>query len=92
METGTGALIVFGAVQVTMILMSLLSGNRLPISEWIGAVIAFGGLAFGVGYMIWYAALPRLSSAHAAVFLTTLNKPNHHQISSILIHKAQEKF
>jgi len=46
LETGTGALILFGAVQITMILMSLLSGTRLHISEWIGVVIAFGGFVY----------------------------------------------
>jgi hypothetical protein len=32
LDTGTGALILFGSVQITMILLSLISGNRLLIN------------------------------------------------------------
>lgn len=53
LNTGTGALILFGAVQITMILLSLLSGNKLHITEWMGVTIAFIGFVFlvlpGVG-------------------------------------------
>ena len=53
LETGTGALILFGSVQITIILMSLISGSRLRVAEWIGVVMAFGGFIFllwpGVG-------------------------------------------
>lgn len=38
-----GALILFGAVQVTMILVSVFSGNRLHITEWLGISLAFSG-------------------------------------------------
>ena len=38
-----GALILFGAVQVTMILVSVFSGNRLHITEWLGISLAFAG-------------------------------------------------
>ncbi|WP_373019475.1 DMT family transporter [Thiomicrorhabdus sp.] len=43
LETGTGALILFGAVQISIILITLFSGGRLLISEWIGMAIAFSG-------------------------------------------------
>ncbi len=46
LETGTGALILFGAVQITMILMALLSEKRLLVTEWLGAGIAFGGFVY----------------------------------------------
>ena len=46
LETGTGALILFGAVQITMILISLFSGNRLHVSEWLGMVLSFGGFIY----------------------------------------------
>ena len=46
LETGIGALILFGSVQITMILASLISGNRLHYSEWIGVVIAFSGFVY----------------------------------------------
>lgn len=46
LDTGTGALILFGSVQITMILLSLLSGNRLHLSEWMGVLIAFTGFVY----------------------------------------------
>lgn len=46
LDTGTGALILFGTVQITMILVSLFSGNRLHISEWSGVVLAFTGFVY----------------------------------------------
>lgn len=46
LDTGTGALILFGAVQITMILLSLISGNRLHVTEWIGIMIAFTGFVY----------------------------------------------
>jgi drug/metabolite transporter (DMT)-like permease len=46
LDTGTGALILFGSVQITMIFLSLISGNRLHISEWIGVLIAFAGFVY----------------------------------------------
>jgi len=46
LDTGTGALILFGSVQITMILLSLLSGTRLPFTEWAGVTIAFTGFVY----------------------------------------------
>jgi drug/metabolite transporter (DMT)-like permease len=46
LNTGTGALILFGSVQITMILRSLFSGNRLLPIEWMGVVIAFSGIVY----------------------------------------------
>jgi drug/metabolite transporter (DMT)-like permease len=46
LETGTGALILFGAVQITMIVGGLMSGERPVIAQWIGLTLAFGGLAY----------------------------------------------
>ena len=43
LKTGTGALILFGAVQITMILVALISGGKLHVSEWIGLFLAFFG-------------------------------------------------
>jgi drug/metabolite transporter (DMT)-like permease len=45
-ETGTGALILFGSVQITIIVVSLFSGNRLSLAEWIGVSIAFMGFVY----------------------------------------------
>lgn len=46
LDTGTGALILFGAVQIMMIFLSLISGHRLQLPEWIGLALAFAGLVY----------------------------------------------
>lgn len=46
LDTATGALILFGAVQITMILMSLFSGKKLHNSEWAGLILAFIGFIY----------------------------------------------
>lgn len=54
LSTGMGALILFGAVQVTMIGAAIKSGENLGPSQWFGSALAFGGLI--------YLILPGLSS------------------------------
>lgn len=61
LDTGTGALILFGSVQTTMILLSLFKGNRLHPSEWTGLIVAF----FGFVYLI----LPGLSTPSLMGFI-----------------------
>ena len=61
LDTGTGALILFGAVQITMILLSILSGNRLHAAEWIGVGTAFAGFV--------YLVLPGVSAPSLIGFL-----------------------
>jgi len=61
LDTGTGALILFGAVQITMILLSLISGNRLHIFEWLGMIISFAGFV--------YLILPGVSAPPLSGFL-----------------------
>ena len=46
METGVGALVLFGSIQITIILASLLEGNKLHRSEWLGLFISFFGLVY----------------------------------------------
>lgn len=46
LETGTGALILFGSVQLTMILAALVGGQRLHGSEWAGVLLAFAGFVY----------------------------------------------
>jgi len=46
LDTGTGALILYGAVQISMILFSLVAGVRLRLLEWAGLMIAFAGLVY----------------------------------------------
>ncbi len=43
---GTGALILFAAVQVTMIGAGLLMGERLGVVQWLGFFMAIAGLVF----------------------------------------------
>ncbi|CAO3361862.1 DMT family transporter [Azospirillum melinis] len=45
MIAGTGALLLFGAVQATMILVGLYRGERLVPLQWGGLALALGGLA-----------------------------------------------
>lgn len=44
LDTGTGALILFGSVQATMIGYGLLKGKRLLLIEWVGLFVALVGL------------------------------------------------
>lgn len=46
LDAAVGALLLFGAVQATMIGWSLLGGNRPGAVEWLGIVIAFSGLSY----------------------------------------------
>jgi len=44
LDTGTGALILFGLVQITMVVYSFIQGKKLVLAEWLGLIIAFSGL------------------------------------------------
>ncbi|MBX7101027.1 MAG: DMT family transporter [Myxococcaceae bacterium] len=44
LEAGMGALLLFGAVQTTMLLWSAVRGERPPPRVWVGAALAFAGL------------------------------------------------
>ncbi len=46
LDTGTGALILFGAVQLTMIFMSVWKGHRLHALEWVGVGLALFGFLY----------------------------------------------
>jgi drug/metabolite transporter (DMT)-like permease len=46
LATGTGALILFGAVQLTMFAVALRSGERFGAISWFGLVIAVAGLVY----------------------------------------------
>jgi drug/metabolite transporter (DMT)-like permease len=49
LPAGTGALILFGAVQLTMLGLGLLSGERLLPLAWLGFMLAVAGLV----YLVW---------------------------------------
>ncbi len=61
LDTGVGALVLFGAVQITMIIMSMYSGHRLRAAEWLGLLLAFAGFV--------YLVQPSLSTPSLAGFL-----------------------
>ena len=71
LDAGTGALILFGGVQVTMFVGALWSGETVPARRWAGAGLAFAGLV----WLLWPARgsgpeallLPQLSMAVAAL-------------------------
>ena len=46
LDAGVGALILFAAVQITMIAGGLLSGERPRARQWLGIVVAIGGLVY----------------------------------------------
>ena len=60
MTTGAGALLLFGAVQVTMISWGLFKGERMSTLQWGGFLLALVGLIL---LLLPNAAVPQLSSA-----------------------------
>jgi drug/metabolite transporter (DMT)-like permease len=60
LSAGTGALILFGSVQLTMIAVSIGSGERPRPLEWIGLAVALAGLVYLV--LPGLAAPPLISS------------------------------
>lgn len=59
--TGMGALILFATVQMTMVVLGLLSGIRMSSVEWSGVVIAFSGFV--------YLLLPTLTTPSLSGFI-----------------------
>jgi len=48
-DSGVGALVLFGGVQVTMFAGAVLSRESIPLTRWVGAMFALSGLAF----LVW---------------------------------------
>jgi drug/metabolite transporter (DMT)-like permease len=46
LDAATGSLILFSSVQITMILLSMIAGNRLQGFEWLGVAVAFIGFLY----------------------------------------------
>ena len=46
LDTGIGALILFGMVQATMVAGALMAGDRPAVAEWIGWLLAIGGFVY----------------------------------------------
>ena len=64
LDTGTGALVLFGAVQLTMIVYNVLKGSKLHFFEWFGIAISFSGLV--------YLVYPTLTTPTASGFVLML--------------------
>jgi drug/metabolite transporter (DMT)-like permease len=60
LSTGTGALLLFGAVQITMIGYGIWRGERLGNRQWLGLGLALAGL---VGFLLPGLAAPPFSAA-----------------------------
>lgn len=61
LDAGVGALILFGAVQITMFAGALLAQEAVPRSHWAGAGVAFAGLIV----LLWPGTGAPLSLLHA---------------------------
>jgi drug/metabolite transporter (DMT)-like permease len=46
LSAATGALILFGAVQLTMLAAGLRAGERFPVAGWVGLALAVGGVVY----------------------------------------------
>ena len=46
LDTGTGALILFASVQITMITYALITGKKMTTIEWMGVLLAFVGFVY----------------------------------------------
>ena len=65
LDAGVGALILFGGVQVTMFAGAVLAREAIPARRWLGAAVAFGGLA----WLLWPTGTMALSPIHAVAMV-----------------------
>lgn len=65
LDAGLGALILFGGVQITMFAGGLLAREAIPPRRWVGAGIAFAGLA----WLLWPAGATAPQPAAAGLML-----------------------
>lgn len=61
LETGTGALILFACVQITMVLFGVFSGHKLHHTELLGLLISFMG--------VFYLVMPGLATPSTTGFI-----------------------
>lgn len=78
LTSGTGAFILFGTVQTTMLTVLLLRGERPRISEWAGLIMAICGLTYlvfpGLSSPDFFGALLMLTAGVAWGFYTLRGK------------------
>jgi len=60
-DTATGALVLFGVLQITLVVHATLTGKHLHKLEWLGVLLAFAGFV--------YFMLPQLQSPSAIGFI-----------------------
>ena len=81
MSTGTGALLLFGAVQLTMISVGLFKGERFAAFQWLGFLLAFSGLVIlllpGASAPPLFSALLMISAGIAWGFYSLLGKKSN---------------
>ena len=65
LDAGLGALILFGMVQITMFGGALWGGERPPAQRWLGAALAFCGLA----WLLWPSTDVSVSILHAVFMI-----------------------
>jgi len=84
-STATGALILFGAVQLTMMVASLLSGERPPMRAWTGYILAVGGLLLllwpGASAPSLWGALLMAGAGLAWGLYSILGRKTHHPLA-----------
>ena len=78
LTAGTGALILFGSVQVTIVAIALFKGMRPTALEWLGLAAAIGGLVYlvfpGIASPPLYASLLMAAAGFAWGAYTVLGK------------------
>ncbi len=60
LDAGLGALILFGVVQITMFAWGLIKAEAMPARRWLGAALAFSGLA----WLLWPGGGTSVSLVH----------------------------
>jgi len=60
LQSGIGALVLFGMVQITMFAGALLVHEDMPLNRWLGAGLAFVGLA----WLLWPVGVGAISPVH----------------------------
>jgi len=84
-STAIGALILFGAVQLTMMVASLLSGERPAMRAWAGYILAVGGLLLllwpGASAPSLWGALLMAGAGLAWGVYSILGRKTHHPLA-----------
>jgi len=84
LPSGTGALILFGVVQIMMLVVGFFKGDRMKATQWLGFIIACAGLIYllspGISAPDMKGAILMTISGIAWAFYTIAGKGNHNPI------------